>query len=78
MLEWVQEDPEASAMAPLDRLRENHPDRFSRANVRALQRRVQKWRGIMANQMAHAAYEAPLPDPARLPERALAGTDPRC
>ena len=40
VLEWLQEDPDASAMALLGRLQENHPDRFSRANLRTLQRRV--------------------------------------
>ena len=60
MWEWLQEDPDASAMALLGRLQANHPDRFSRANLRTLQRRVQQWRGIMANKLIYAASEATL------------------
>ena len=43
VLEWLQEDPDASAMALLGRLQADHPDRFGRANLRTLQRRVQQW-----------------------------------
>ena len=78
VLEWLQEDPDASAMALLGRLQADHPDRFSRANLRTLQRRVQQWRGIMANKLVYAASEATLPAPAGLPEMALAAGDPKC
>ncbi len=78
VLEWLQEDPDASAMALLGRLQADHPDRFSRANLRTLQRRVQQWRGIMANKLVCAASEATLPGPAGMPEMALAAGDPKC
>ena len=78
VLEWLQEDPDASAMALLGRLQVNHPDRFSRANLRTLQRRVQQWRGIMASKLVYAPSEATQPGPAGLPEMELAATDPRC
>ena len=78
VLEWLQEDPDASAMVLIGRLQADHPDRFSRANLRTLQRRVQQWRGIMANKLVYAASEATLPDPAGLPEMALAAGDPKC
>ena len=77
-MEWLQEDPDASAIALLGRLQVNHPDRFGRANLRTLQRRVQQWRGIMANKLVYAAPEYTLPDPAGLPEMALAAGDPKC
>ena len=78
VLEWLQEDPDASAMALLGRLQADHPDRFSRANLHTLQRRVQRWRGIMANKLVYAASEATLQDPAGLPEMALAAGGPTC
>ena len=45
VLSWLQEDPDASAVVLLGRLQEAEPDRFSRAHLRTLQRRVQQWRG---------------------------------
>ena len=78
VLDWPQEDPDASAMALLGRLQSEHPDRFSRANLRTLQRRVQQWRGIMANKLVYAASETVLSDPAGMPEMALAVGDPKC
>ena len=54
-LGWLQEDPDASAVALLGRLQETEPDRFSRAHLRTLQRRVRRrvrrWRGIMADKL---------------------------
>ena len=41
----------AGAVVLLGRLQEAEPDRFSRAHLRTLQRRVQQWRGIMADQL---------------------------
>ena len=61
MLGWLQEDPDASAVALLGRLQEAEPDRFSRAHLRTLHRRVQRWRGIMADKLVYAAsgYRCP-------------------
>lgn len=73
VLEWLQEDPDASAMALLSRLQAEHPDRFSRVNLRTLQRRVQQWRGIMVNNLVYAASETALSDPDGMSEMALAG-----
>ena len=50
VLGWLQEDPDASAVALLGRLQETEPDRFSRAHLRTLQ----QWRGIMADKMVYA------------------------
>ena len=58
-------------MALLGRLQETEPDRFSRAHLRTLQRRVQQWRGIMADKLVYAASGATLPDPGGIPEMAL-------
>ena len=51
VLGWLQEDPDASAVSLLGRLQDAEPDRFSRAHLRTLQRRVQQWRGIMASKL---------------------------
>ena len=74
----MQEEPDASAVALLGRLQVAEPDRFSRVHLRTLQRRVQQWRGIMANQLVYAASEATLPELHGMPEMALIGDDPKC
>ena len=78
VLSWLQEDPDASAVVLLSRLQEAEPDRFSRAHLRTLQRRVQQWRGIMAKKLVYATAGEPRAEPAAMPELALAGVDPRC
>ena len=77
VLNWLQDDPDASAVALLNRLRVADPDRFSRAPLRTLQRRVQQWRSIMANKLAYASSEATTPGPVDISVMALAGNDPR-
>lgn len=61
-LGWLEEDPDASAVALLGRLQEVEPERFSRAHLRTLQRRVQKWRGIMASKLVYAGSAEVAPD----------------
>ena len=78
VLGWLQEDPDASAVGLLGRLQETEPDRFSRAHLRTLQRRVQRWRGIMADKLVYAASGATLPDPGGISEMALVTGDPKC
>ena len=78
VLSWLQEDPDASAVVLLGRLQEAEPDRFSRAHLRTLQRRVQQWRGIMAKKLVYATAGEPMAEPAAMPELALVGKDPRC
>ena len=51
VLSWLQEDPDDTAIALLDRLKSDHPDRFKDTHLRTLQRRVQQWRGIMAQKL---------------------------
>ena len=78
VLNWLQDDPDASAVTLLNRLRAADPDRFSRAHLRTLQRRVQQWRSIMANKLVYASSEATMPDPKELPVTVLAGSGSRC
>ena len=76
VLGWLQEDPDASAVALLGRLQEAEPDRFSRAHLRTLQRRVQEWRGIMAKKLVYAMAGEPMAELPAMPELALAGGTP--
>ena len=78
MLGWLQEDPDASAVVLLGRLQEAEPERFSRAHLRTLQRRVQQWRGIMAKTLVYATAGEPMAEPPAMPKLALVGVAPRC
>ena len=76
VLSWLREDPDASAVVLLGRLQEAEPDRFSRAHLRTLQRRVQQWRGIMAEKLVYARAGEPMAGPAAMPALALVGRTP--
>ena len=73
VLGWLQEDPDASAVSLLDRLQAAEPGRFSRTHLRTLQRRVQLWRGIMANKLVYGASHEPLPELRNTGELTLVG-----
>ena len=77
VLGWLQEGPDASAVALLGRLQEAKPDRFSRAHLCNLQRRVRQWRGIMASKLVYAASETTLTDHDGMLGIALSVGDPR-
>ena len=55
----------------LGRLQETEPERFSRAHLRTLQRRVQQWRGIMAKKLVYATAGEPIAELPTMPESAL-------
>ena len=76
VLSWLQEDPDAKAIALLNRLKSAHPDRFSDTHWRTLQRRVQQWRGIMAKELFYDAVDEPMPELPAMPELALIGAGP--
>ena len=65
-------------MALLGRLQSAHPDRYSQAHLRTLQRRVQQWRGIMAKKLVYGSADEAVADPGAMPELALVGSDPKC
>ena len=77
VLEWLQVDPDASAVSLLDRLQSTYPDRFERAHLRTLQRRVQKWRGIMASKLVFPVSSETAWDEHSLPELALVASGPK-
>ena len=70
-------DPDAKAIALLNRLNSVHPDRFSDTHLRTLQRRVQQWRGIMAKELVYAVVDEPVPELPPMPELALVGAGPQ-
>ena len=57
ILHWLQKEPDATAAVLLDRLIRRHPDRFSRRQLRTLQRRVGQWRSVMASQLVYASAQ---------------------
>ena len=50
----------------MDRLIRRYPDRYSRSQLRILQRRVRQWRGVMANKLVYASSEQSETDEKRL------------
>ena len=54
ILGWLQNQPDVGAAELMDRLIRRYPDRYSRRQLRTLQRRVRQWRGVMANQLVYA------------------------
>ena len=77
VLSWLQEDPDAKAIALLDRLKSAHPDRFSDTHLRTLERRVQQWRAIMAKKLVYAAVDEPMPELPEMPELAMVEAGPQ-
>ena len=78
VLGWLQAEPDATGKALMARLQSEHPDRFTEAQLRTLQRRVKEWRGIMAKNLVYASSNAGSAEPAGLPELDLFGADPKC
>ena len=62
----------------LARLRMAHPGRYTDAQLRTLQRRVQQWRGIMAKKLVYGSADEAVADPGAMPELALVGSAPKC
>ena len=57
VLSWLQQQPDATAAELMDRLILRYPERYSRSQLRTLQRRVRQWRGVMANKLVYASTE---------------------
>ena len=51
---WI---PVSLVIALMDRLILRYPERYSRGQLRTLQRRVSQWRGVMAKQLVYASAE---------------------
>ena len=48
---WLQNEPDVTAKALFQRLREKYPDRYNAGQLRTLQRRVRAWRKAMARRL---------------------------
>ena len=57
ILDWLQKQPDVGAPELMDRLIRRYPDRYSRSQLRTLQRRVRQWRGVMTNKLVYASAE---------------------
>ncbi len=57
ILEWLQKHQDITASALLDLLMRRYPDRYSRRQLRTLQRRVRQWRRVVARQLVYASAE---------------------
>ena len=77
-LVWLQAEPDATGKALMARLQAEHPDRFSEAQLRTMQRRLNEWRGIMAKELVYAGTEETYTELGGLPELALVGVDSKC
>ena len=75
ILAWLEEEPDITAKAVLDRLCSDHPERFSEAHLRTLQRGVKKWRGVMARKLVYAGQDQPVTTLGPAPEPSPVGTE---
>ena len=57
ILLWLQENPEATAKALLERLQQKYPGRFPEGQLRTLQRRIREWRRVMARKLIYGCQE---------------------
>ena len=57
ILDWLQQQPDLKAADLLDRLMARYPNRYSRRQLRTLQRRVRQWRIVVAKQLVYASAE---------------------
>jgi hypothetical protein len=53
VLQWLQRQPDSTAKELFQRLRVEHPGRFSGGQLRTLQRRMREWRHLMAKQLVY-------------------------
>ena len=57
ILDWLQQQPDTTAADLLHRLMSRYPGRYSRRQLRTLQRRVRQWRGVIAKNLVYASVE---------------------
>lgn len=57
VLQWLQQDPDATAKILFERLQSHYPGKFADGQLRTLQRRIREWRAIMAKKLIYAALD---------------------
>ena len=77
VLVWLQAEPDTKWKALMAILRVEHPDRFTEAHLRTMQRIVKEWRGMMAKKLFYAATHEDSVEPNGLPGVALVGAGPK-
>ncbi len=55
VLGWLEKEPDVTAAGLLERLTQQHPDKYHKGHLRTLQRRIGQWRHIMARQLVFGA-----------------------
>jgi hypothetical protein len=66
VLEWLQQDPDATAKSLFQRLKGKYPGRYKDGQLRTLQRRVKRWRAVMAKKLIYACMNSKDAEPAEL------------
>ena len=77
VLVWLQAEPDTKGKALMAILRVEHPDRFTEAHLRTMQRIVKEWREMMAKKLFYAATDADSAEPNGLPGVVLVGAGPK-
>ena len=77
MLVWLQAEPDVTGKTLMARLRPEHPDRFSGAQLRTMQRRLKEWRGTMAKRLVYAGTAEASAVLSGVPEMVLVVADPK-
>jgi hypothetical protein len=57
VLGWLQQTPDITAKALLERLQREYPGRFPEGQLRTLQRRIREWRHVMAKKLVYACMD---------------------
>ena len=78
VLVWLLAEPDATGKVLMARLQSEHPDRFTEAQLRTMQRRVKEWRSIMAKKLVYAGTDEASSASSGLPELALIRADSKC
>ena len=57
ILNWLQNEPDATAKELFKRLQNKHPGSFANNQLRTLQRRIREWRQIMAKKLVYSCLD---------------------
>ena len=76
---WVslRAEPDTKWKTLMAILQVEHPDRFTEAHLRTVQRKAKEWRGMTAEKLFYAATDVDSAEPNGLPGMALVGAGPK-
>ena len=78
VLGWLQEEPDASAVALLSRLQSAHPDRSTARHVCVPCTQGAAVARHHGQKLIYGSTDEAVADPAAMPKLALVGSDPKC